>query len=353
VKKMKLYNADYLKGIGTKIFEACGSPRNEAEILSTELVDASLMGLDSHGIMRYTQYVDQVLDGSVKPGSKISIMSETPNTAVVDCAWNFGIVSASKMTEIAYHKAENNNIACVASRHCHHVGRLGSYVQKLAERSMFAFATANSSRHGHWVTPWGGKEGRLATNPLAYAAPTSGLPVVMDMSTSMIAEGKIRVLMQQGKTLPEGCVLDADGNATTDPEAFYGPPKGTILPFGYDLGYKGFGLSLLVETLSSSLAGVPVTPDGSKDEYINGLCIIAINPDAFAGKETFKKVMDTLSGYITSAHPAPGHEEVVMPGTYDFRMREKRLKEGIPIAEETWKQILEAGKKVGLNILEQ
>ncbi|MDO8686572.1 MAG: Ldh family oxidoreductase, partial [Clostridiales bacterium] len=246
-----------------------------------------------------------------------------------------------------------SNISCVISMHSNHVGRLGAYVQKLADKGMFALATANSSKHGHMVTPWGGMEGRLATNPIAYAVPAKDrLPIVMDMSTSMIAEGKIRILMQQSKPLPEGCVLDAQGNPTTDPKAFYGPPKGTILPFGYNLGYKGFGLSLLVEILSSTLAGIPVTPDGQKDEYINGICIIAINLDAFTAEEHFKTITNDLCKYVTSSPAAPGNNEVLMPGTLDFRMREKRLNEGIPVPEETWKQIVETAKRVGLSINE-
>lgn len=345
---MKYYSSKNLKKIGIRIFEACGATHDEAEIVASELVEASLLGLDSHGVMRYTQYVDQVLEGGIKPGAEIRIIKETPNTALVDCGWNFGMVSANSMVEIAYEKASRNNISCVTSMHSHHVGSLGSYVQKLAQRGMFAFATANSSRHGHFVTPFGGKEGRLATNPLAYAAPTSGLPVVMDMSTSMIAEGKIRVLMQEGKPVPEGCIQDAEGNPTTDPGEFYGPPRGTILPFGGRLGYKGFGLGLLVEIMSTTLAGIPVTPDGEKDEYINGLCLIAINPEAFFGKENFRESMDILCDYIKSTPPAPGYKEVVIPGTLDYKIRETRLSEGIPVAEETWIKICQTAAKVGV-----
>lgn len=345
---MKYYSSEYLKEIGIRIFEACGAAPVEACIVASELVEASLLGLDSHGVMRYIQYVDQVLEGSIKPRAEVRIVKETPNTALVDCGWNFGMVSANKMVEIAYEKADKSYISCVISMHSHHVGRLGSYVQKLAQRGMFAFAAANSSRHGHFVTPFGGKDGRLATNPLAYAAPTSGLPVVMDMSTSMIAEGKIRMLMQEGKPVPEGCIQDAEGNPTTDPRKFYGPPRGTILPFGGRLGYKGFGLSLLVEIMSTTLAGIPVTPDGEKDEYINGLCLVAINPEAFFGEEEFRACMDILCGYITSTPPAAGYKEVVMPGTLDYKIRETRLSEGIPVAEETWIKICQAAARVGV-----
>jgi uncharacterized oxidoreductase len=163
----------------------------------------------------------------------------------------------------------------------------------------------------------------------------------------MIAEGKIRVLMYEGKPLPPGSIQDAEGNPTTDPKAFYGPPRGTIRPFGSELGYKGFGLGLLVEILSGILAGMASTVD---HPYINGLCLIAIDPAAFCGVARFKELMDDLSAYIATTPPAPGHREVIMPGTLDFRMREKRLAEGIPLADETWRLIVETAARVGVTL---
>jgi uncharacterized oxidoreductase len=312
-----------------------------------DLVEASLMGLESHGVMRYVQYTEQVLNGKIKPGAPVRIVRETPSTAIVDCGFNFGQVSGRRMVDIVCEKARQTHVACAVSQNSNHVGRLGAYVQKVAERDLFGFATANSSKHGHFVVPWGGREGRLATNPLAYAAPTNGRPVILDMSTSMIAEGKIRVLMYEGKPLPPGSIQDAEGNPTTDPKAFYGPPRGTIRPFGSELGYKGFGLGLLVEILSGILAGMASTVD---HPYINGLCLIAIDPAAFCGVARFKELMDDLSAYIATTPPAPGHREVIMPGTLDFRMREKRLAEGIPLADETWRLIVETAARVGVTL---
>lgn len=329
------------------MFAACGAPVEDAAIVAEELVEASLMGLDSHGVVRYIQYVDEVLRGRIKPGSPVRIVNETPSTAVVDCGFNFGPVSARKMVTIVTSKAAQSNVAFVVSLNSHHISRLGSCVQKIAEQGMFGFATCNSSKHGHWVVPWGGREGRLATNPLAYAAPTSGWPVVMDMSTAMIAEGKIRILMNQGEDVPDQCILDANGNPTNDPADFYGPPHGTILPLGSQRGYKGFGLGLLVEILSGIIAGMATSME---HPCTNGLAIMALNPGAFCGVEQFRDLMDDLSEYMTTTPPAPGFDEVVMPGTYDFRMREKRLIEGIPLDSQTWSQIVEAARRVGITV---
>jgi uncharacterized oxidoreductase len=303
------------------------------------------MGLESHGVTRYIMYVEEALAGRVKPGGPIRVERETPSLAVVDCGFNFGPVAGARMVEIVAAKARSAGIAYAVSRHCHHVGRLGAYVQRAAEQGLFCLATANSSKHGHFVVPWGGREGRLATNPLAYGVPTSGRPVVLDMSTAMVAEGKIRVLMHAGQPVPEGRILDGHGEPTTDPKAFYGPPRGAILPFGSDLGYKGFGLGLLVEILSSTLAGEAVTDDY---RYVNGLGLVAIDPQPLCGRERFRQLMDDLSAYVTGSAPAAGHAEVLMPGALDFRTREERLRDGIPLPDETCRQIAEVAARVGV-----
>jgi uncharacterized oxidoreductase len=255
------------------------------------------------------------------------------------------------MAQIVAAKAKETTIACVVSRRCHHVGRLGTWVQKLSARGMFGFAVANSARHGHWVTPWGGREGRLATNPLAWSVPTSGDPITHDMSTSMIAEGKVRHLLQSGGEVPAGSILDAQGNPTTDPRALYGPPHGTILPFGSpSLGYKGFGLALLVEILGSTLAGVAIPKEGEESGYGNGFFILAIDPGPLCGADVFRTLIDELSAYVTSSPPQPGKEGVIMPGALDLRRRSERLAAGIPVADETWALIREAADALHLHL---
>jgi uncharacterized oxidoreductase len=341
---MRIKQASELLEITARIITACGSPPEEAAVVANELVETNLLGLDSHGIVRIPQYVNEVLIGKIKPGASITILKETTNTAVVDCAFNFGAVSANRMVEIALQKARDHQIVCLASKRSRHIGRLGGYVQKIAEQGMIGLGFANGYKKGHIVAPWGGREGRLATNPLAYAVPTHTDPIVFDMSTSMIAEGRLRILKNRGEMIPPGRVLDASGNATTDPDAFYGPPVGTILPFGSELGYKGFGLGLLVEILGSALVGEEIS-DGS--DYTNGVCLIVINPESFIGTVRFTGLVNELSDYMASCSPAPGHEGVKMPGQLDFEMKRNRLAEGIAIEEETWALLTEAAAKVG------
>lgn len=346
---VRIFPHAYLRKLGIDLFTACGSPAEEAAIAADVLVDASLMGLESHGVVRVAQYVNDALEGKVKPGAPVTIVKESPTTAVVDCGFNFGPVSAKRMVDIVCNKSEQNKIAAVVSRNSHHVGRLGAYVQMIAERNLFGLAMANSSKHGHWVVPWGGAEGRLATNPIAYGVPSCGRPLIMDMSTSMISEGKIRVLKDAGKSVPPHCIQDADGNPATDPRAFYGPPHGTIKPFGAELGYKGFGLGLLVEILGGVMAGEATNQDLP---YVNGLCLIALDPDAFCGRERFKNLIEDLTAYVTSSRPAPGYDRVVMPGELDFRTYDQRIASGIPVADETWQKLLRAAGRLKVRIEE-
>jgi uncharacterized oxidoreductase len=333
--------------LGLDLFAACGVPPDDAALVVDELVEASLMGLDSHGLLRYPEYAAGVQSGQIRPGAPQTVLRETPTTAMVDGGFNFGQVTAARMVALARDKALESGLAGVVSRNCNHVGRLGAWPQKLAEHGLFGLAFANSVKRGHWVVPWGGREGRLATNPLAYAVPASGRPIVMDMSTSMIAEGKVRVLLHQGRPLPPGCVIDAAGLPTTDPAAFYGPPHGWILPFGSGLGYKGFGLSLLVEILGGLLAGYAASGDHA---HINGFCLLALDPERFCGREQFQSLVDDLAAYVTSAPPLDPAGEVVMPGTYDFRTRDRRLVAGLPLPAETWRQIERVAGQVGADL---
>jgi uncharacterized oxidoreductase len=343
---MPTFTAEYLLRACTDVFVALGAPEAEARVAADELVESSLMGFDSHGVMRASQYALEIGEGRIRPGSPITITKETPTTALVDCGFNFGAVSAQRMVEIASDKARNG-IACVVSQNSHHVGRLGAWPQKLAERGLIGLAFVNNTKGGHSVAPWGGRQGRLGTNPIAWAVPVlaGNTPIVMDMATCMMPEGKIRVSLHSGKPLPPGIIVDAAGRPSTEPKDFYGPPRGAILPFGSHYGYKGFGLALLVEVLGGVLAGYAAS---EPYQHVNGLCLIAIDPEAFCGAATFKALIDDLRAYVTDVPLMDGFGEVVMPGVIDFRVREQRLRDGIPLADESWRLITEAAARAGV-----
>jgi hydroxycarboxylate dehydrogenase B len=341
----RLYRPQSVSRLGVALFTAAGSVAHEALATVTSLVTSSLMGHDSHGVIRIPEYLGFVADGSIVVNAPLSLEHTGATTMVLDCGHGFGPVGAMRAIREGIAMAREERTACVITRHCNHVGRLGAYVQHAAEAGMLAIATCNSPIHGHDVLPWGGRDGRLGTNPIAYAVPTSSLPVVADFSTSVAPEGKIRFHRNEGKTVPDGWIIDADGKATNDPNAFYGPPRGGILPLGAGAGHKGFALSLLVEILGSALAGF--SPQDEK-VFGNGVCFIVLDPTAFCPLERFRQLMDQTVAYMKSSRPAPGFDEVLVPGELEFRTLEKRRRDGIPVDAATLLALRQHGARLGV-----
>jgi len=341
-----LYPHQQVASLGAQLFQAHGAAEEEARTATDALVESSLMGHDSHGVLRIPEYLDFLEDGSLRPRASIEVAKTGATTARVDCGYGFGAVGGARAMSVAFEMAGEHGTSCVSTWRCNHVGRLGAYVQMAADAGMIALATCNSPVYGHFVLPFGGREGRLATNPIAYGVPTGSDPIVADFSTSVAPEGKIRFYRNQGRAVPEGWILDADGRPTTDPGAFYGPPRGGILPLGGAAGHKGFALSLLVEILGSALAGVSTT---DREVRGNGVCFVVIDPSRFCPLEQFRKLLDETIAYIKSSTPAPGCEEVLVPGELEFRTRRQRLREGIPIDEPTRAALSSWARRAGLS----
>ncbi len=328
-----------------EVFRACGSPRAEAAIVAQHLVTANLMGYDTHGVIRVPQYLDHVRQGVIVPGAPIHIQQETATTAIVECGWNFGQVGGRRAMELAVEKARQQHVSTVVVRHANHAGRLGAYTQQAAEQGMLAIAVCNSPIHGHFVLPWGGTEGRLATNPISFAFPGNpNGPILADFSTAESSEGAIRLHLNLGKQVPPGWIVDSGGTPTSDPAAFYGPPQGAILPFGGSKGYRGFALAILVEVLGGIMGGSSTL----MKQPGNGLGFIVVDISAFLDPEQFKTLVGEMREYIKSSPPAPGHDEVFLPGEPDYKNMERRKRDGISIDGNTWEQIVAAASTVGV-----
>lgn len=346
---MKTFSADYLTRVASLIFEACGSPTHEAKVVAEHLVMANLTGADSHGVMRIPQYVQDIQNGATVPGAPISITRETPTTAFVDVGWNFGQVGARRATEVAMDKARANGLGSVVIRHCRHVGCLGVYTRMAAEQDFVGMAMCGSAGEGHRVCPWGGREGRLATNPVSFAVPTGSDAIVMDFSTSMASEGKVRLKLNRREQLPEGWVVDAEGQPGTDPKDLYGPPQGAILPFGGSQGYKGFALALMAQIMSS-LLGNPAWKEDGLPANANNMWLLAIDINTFIPPDQFRREVDELIAYMKSSELAAGFDRILMPGEPESLRMAKRKIDGIPVEEETWRQIQQAAIELGVDL---
>jgi uncharacterized oxidoreductase len=343
----RLYPHQRVADWSRELFRAFGAPAKVADIASSSLIESSLMGHDSHGVLRVPEYLDFIREGKIKPAAEICVEQTGPSTAIVDCAHGFGAVGGARSVEVAIEIAHRQMSAVVLTRNCNHLGRVGAYVQTAAEEGMIAFAFCNSPVYGHFVVPYGGRAGRLATNPIAYALPTSGESIVADFSTSVAPEGKVRFYRNEQRSVPAGWILDSHGRPSTNPTDFYGPPRGGLLPFGGDAAHKGYALGLLVEVLAGVLAGVSTT---DANAFGNGFCLILINPAAFGSLAAFRERMDETVAYMKSSPPAEGFDEVLVPGELEFRTRRARMQSGIPVDEPTLSALRRYADDVGLQL---
>ena len=347
---MPIFTADELEARCVEVFIGAGLSIQEARRVAHSLVLANSMGHDSHGVIRVPQYVDFIREERYFCGKEIRIVREADASAVVDGGWGFGQTICHQAMALAIEKAQQRSVGVVEVFNCGHVGRLGEYVETAAEREMIGIVMCNNHGSGLLQAPYGGIDARMSPNPIAVGIPTGeDHPIVVDMTSSVVAEGKIRVKRNLGEELPIGWVVDPEGNPTTEPDVFYGPPRGAILPFGGICAHKGYALAIVVDVLSGALGGGGCSRDGVQRGG-NGLFVMAIDIGAFIDRKDFKEEIRNFIGWLKSSRVMPGFEEIVLPGHPEATKRRKTEKEGIAIDDATWKQILEAAEKVGVEI---
>ncbi|MDA0352182.1 MAG: Ldh family oxidoreductase [Chloroflexi bacterium] len=350
---MPIIQADALRGFITDIFAATGASREEAAIVGNHLVEANLMGHDSHGIVRTLGYITQTKDGGLVPAAKIEVIGGKGAAAVVDVNWNFGQVGATRAMEIAIERAREHGIGAAVCRNCGHIGRVGAYGQMAAAQGMIGIACVNNPGTEGLVAPFGGMKGRMGTNPFTFVIPTDNPdePFVLDFATSVAAEGKVRVARNKGVEMPPGYLLDSAGNETTNPADLYqneSGEHGALLPFGGVVGYKAYGLAMAVEALSGALSGSGTA--GGDGAGGNGVFMMALDISAFTERGEFDEMFGGLDQHVKKAPVQPGRE-VITPGVPERRRMAQRLADGIDVDEETWRQVCEAASMVGVAAL--
>ncbi len=336
---------DRLQGLIAKLLVANGASEEEAAIVSRHSVAANLAGHDSHGVIQIPIYIDRIHKGHIVPGAPFEIKQESPTSTVIDGNWGFGYVVSERATKITIEKAKQSNVAACTIVRQSHIGRVAAYPLMAAREGMIAIMTADSGRGPKHVAPFGGTEPRLGTNPICIAVPSAlGEPLVHDMATSAVAVGKIKLAQAKGVAIPEGWIVDADGNPTTDPNA-YG--KGAVLlPLGGPEGHKGYGLSAMVEILSALLPGLGfgVEPTGRHND---GCFLAMFKVSAFRDLDTFKQEVADFAKYLKDTPPQKGVGEVLYPGEIEQRNEAERRKSGVPVDDKTWSQLKEMGEKHG------
>src|SRR5215510_3854591 len=344
---MPTFTSDQLKQITCDIFIEAGAKRDEAQIVADALVRANEAGHDSHGVLRIPEYTRWMEQGLIVAGAHIRIRKETEVFALIDGGWGFGQVVAREAMKVAIDKASNVGVGTVSAGRCCHIGRVGDYPLMAAEAGMAAVMFVNTHGGGKLVAPWGGRERRLAANPISIAIPRQkDTPIVVDISTSAIAEGKVRGMFNRKEPVPPGNIMDADGVPTTDAAKFYGPPQGALYPFG---GHKGFGLGLVSDILAGALSGGGCSRKDA-DRVGNTFLVFVIDVDRLRGNDAFYSDVEQLVEYVKSSALAPSSNGILIPGEPETLEETRRSKEGIAIDAETWRQISETATKYGVTV---
>ena len=337
---MPNFTAEKLTEICLSVFQKLNIPTAEAEIVTKSMVDANRVGHDSHGVIHLPKYVRELEDGLIQPDAPTETLHESASIAVLDGNWGFGPVIATRAVELAIQKAKQTDISSVAVSRCNEIGRLGGYACLAADAEMIGLLMTNDHGGGTCVAPHGGVEGRLSTNPIACAVPIEGQdPILLDMSTSVVASGKLRVKQHRNEALPHGWLINAQGESATNADDFYDVPPAALLPFGGTVSeHKGYGLSVIVDILSGALTGAGCSK-GEDARVGNGLFVLVVNVASFRGFPGFSAEIERFIRYLKSAKRAAGVDTIRVPGERGWAEQRKREQEGIPIDPETWAQI--------------
>ena len=338
--------ADRLRTFIASVLTALDVPAEHADTVGRRLVDADLRGRTGHGLIRLRPYCARIKAGGYNLSPNIQVRNDTPVSALVDGDNGLGQVVVTQAVELAIDKATTSGIGWVGTVRSNHAGAAGVYTAMALEAGLAAmyFAVANSNG----MPPWGGREIMLGTNPLAVAFPGgSAPPFELDIATTVASHGSIEVKQRAGEPLPEGWVVDLDGNPITDPERV---EEGFLVPIG---GYKGAGLNIMIGAIAGVMTGaafgrdvVPFRTDHETPTN-TGQSILVFRPDLFIGRQDYDARMgDTLTDFRTSESMTD--QAVRLPGDNARATVARNLAEGVPVPDNLLTQLRDLAADVGV-----
>ena len=314
-------------------FEKLGLTAKDAATSAEILIDADLMGLDTHGIAHidwHPGYAPGLWSGKVKARPVTAIIRETPATALMDADSGFGLIVAARAMQLAIAKAATVGVGAVALRNSRHCGALGYYAHLAAKAGMVGMAMTNASP---WVVPTNAKKKMIGTNPLAIAAPSAdGPPFLADITTSTIAMGKVETASRRKQALVEGWALDGQGRTTVDPGVVYS--EGGLTPLGATAAgssYKGYGLGVAVDIFTGLLSGTSWSYRLEGPSSQSAQFFMALQVEAFADRDHFMRGVREMLATLEAAEPLDGVDRVLVPGQREFEMRAERERTGVPV----------------------
>jgi len=348
-----LIQAEKLTAIVQAMCARAGSAPEEAAAVAENLVMANLMGHDSHGVGLIPRYIAHALDGRLTVGGRPTVITDQGAFLLLDGNMGYGQTVGAETMKLAIAKARQHGVAVVGLRNVHHLGRIGAWAELGAGAGFISIHFVNAHGHEPLVAPFGGYDARYSTNPFCTALPATpeNPMLVLDMATSRVAQGKVRVAHMKGVPVPEGALVGPDGLPTTDPGVMFSEPMGAILSFGE---HKGYGLALLCEVLAGAMTGGGTArPEQHQQDTIrNHMLAILVDPAGFRQDLPFAGEIDRLTAWVKSSRLRPGVEEIMVPGDPERKSTAERRAEGIPVDDNTWAAIVECGLSLGLNRVE-
>ncbi len=353
---MIVVSADTLRRQLSSIFSSWGVSKEHVDQTVHVMVETDLRGIDSHGVGMIPAYDKHRQEGKINPTPDIRIVREKASVALIDADRSLGHPPSLKAMRLAVEKAKKTGIGMVGVRNSNHFGAAGYYSLMAAEEGVIGMAmTACSSP---LLVPTFGREPRLGTNPIAFAAPARrNKPFALDMATTTVAFGKINIARRAGKPLPEGWALDEDGAPLTDAQKAFGLRRLTPLGGTRELGsHKGYGLAAMVEILCTTLTGswfMSRDPEtGEQGKYNNiGHFFLAIDPDLVREEGEFRDDMDRLMDMFRGTPPADEGRPVMVPGDPEYAAYEERKVSGIPMTETLYEEVRAVAEASGVPFL--
>jgi L-2-hydroxycarboxylate dehydrogenase (NAD+) len=340
-----------LTGFIARALASAGVPPDDATKVAALMAEADARGGDAHGIFRLPQYVKQLQSGGINARPNIRIVSDRGGSALIDGDNGLGHLVMKRAAELAIEKARQCGIGWVGTRHSNHSGSAQLYARMPAEKDMIGlyFCVGNANL----LPPWGGTEVLLSTNPISIAVPAwKHPPIVLDMATTNTAFGKIRLKAQRNEPMPEGWMIDRQGQPLTDAKR---ASEGFLVPVG---GAKGYGLALMFGLLAGTLNGAAFGRDvvnytvDSKTPSNTGQAMIALDIATFADVETFKQNVDELWDVMKSSPTLPGVDEVRLPGEHSAKLYDQRMADGVPLGADLRKVLDELADRLGIERLQ-
>ena len=335
-----------LRNFCTQLLSGGRIPQSDATLVADLLVKGELRGYAGHGVSRVLQYLEFIKNKTYDLSAKPQIEREGKITAMIDGKHYIGQVAAHMAMTLAINKAKEHGVGIVTLRRAGHTGRLADYMEMATEQGLIGMGAASVG--SATTTLYGGMKPITGTNPMAFGIPArNGQPIILDFATASMSMGEIQRRVAKKEAIPDGVIIDGNGNPTNDFKAFRGPPRGVFLPFG---GYKGSGVALMTEILGGLLSGNGLGKHwwNRGGHGVNGLFLQAVAVEEFQELNDFYDKVDELTAFIKSTDRAPGFSEILLPGEAGRRREALQRKDGVEIDPDTWSDLIELAAELGV-----